>query len=543
MYFFVAKSEGNPTPPSFKPLSQKAQLHQELENRETELQEAHTEIQRLKEKLEAANKTMDKQASEIKRLELNLEARPLPKNKADGPIKPYSGLSRQGKGLRIQKIADTIFTENDILSCEDIEDVFQKLMRKYGHSLPSNQTSGFHPTTTRTPKEERIDAMVDLKMMSHWKLSWRQRELIKRDLIEVGKDFFCATNLVRRLAKELSSMAEYKTLPPSLKIRSHIRVCTNIKQYLETRLVRLVKNGSLLLGPPFNDTIFLCIGGDKGSSLTKLLMFIVNINHSNTINNMMLLGLFEGEDNGENVRAAFGNVQTQLNELKDGVIIQATFHRVKLFAVGDMKWLCSTFGHMGAASSYPCLLCKADHDQVTRSVGRITPRTIVEMTQQGVQFEKLLSATNRTLLSKQFQSIDHPPLFSIEVNNIVPSPLHIILGLGGNLIDSLEREVGALDDSTQSTTCSPKTGIQVVSNLLKIKRKKKTPEEDGSYMEKLQTAYKEAGVDRLTRHHRFVGELNKRKPRENNIKYLNYRESFPQTTFRKRCKNHHRCST
>ena len=58
--------------------------------------------------------------------------------------------------------------------------------------------------------------------------------------------------------------------------------------------------------------------GDKSGLLTKACISIGNVENPNSVNNQVLVCVFDGNDKGENLRKAFsGSVFKQMNQIKE----------------------------------------------------------------------------------------------------------------------------------------------------------------------------------------------------------------------------------
>uniref|UniRef100_A0A915CWL7 Uncharacterized protein n=1 Tax=Ditylenchus dipsaci TaxID=166011 RepID=A0A915CWL7_9BILA len=60
------------------------------------------------------------------------------------------------------------------------------------------------------------------------------------------------------------------------------------------------------------------------------------------------------------------------------------------------------------------------------------------------EFIKELKPAEKTALNRSCKSITKAPLVKINVNCVVPSPLHIILGLGQDLLNLVQKEAKTL---------------------------------------------------------------------------------------------------
>ena len=109
---------------------------------------------------------------------------------------------------------------------------------------------------------------------------------------------------------------------------------THIKELLELRLARLSSSGSLRSDENFGEKIFLCFSGnivllyitknistllrDKGGLSTKVCVSIGNVDDPNSVDNQMLVGIYDGDDKAGQLRKAFSNsVFHQINEISE----------------------------------------------------------------------------------------------------------------------------------------------------------------------------------------------------------------------------------
>uniref|UniRef100_A0A915DU44 Uncharacterized protein n=1 Tax=Ditylenchus dipsaci TaxID=166011 RepID=A0A915DU44_9BILA len=201
-------------------------------------------------------------------------------------MKPYCELTNQGKDARVTKMVEAGFQESDKVTMEDLADVNHRFFQYFNIEQPKKERTPIR-FTDRTPSKDLIDPLLDLKLMTKWKMSWKQRELMKSDLINVlKKDFLAPNHQVRKLIKSLCEKAVYVNKTEQLdstkegvKVFSNatLRLCTNIKEFVEMRLNRLMRNGKLLLDGPFNGKIWLALTGDKGNEVTKLGLIIGNV--------------------------------------------------------------------------------------------------------------------------------------------------------------------------------------------------------------------------------------------------------------------------
>ena len=91
---------------------------------------------------------------------------------------------------------------------------------------------------------------------------------------------------------------------------------------------------------------------------------------------------------------------------------------IELLICGDYKFLCAFYGHQGAASKKPCLLCLAQRPLPKDAAELRTLETIV------------VGQDNFTKL----------PIFPIPMSAIIPPSFHILHGVAQNVLDLVEQK-------------------------------------------------------------------------------------------------------
>jgi hypothetical protein len=406
---------------------------------------------------------LDKANADVYRLMAKCGERVYKSGPDHANFKDYGDLGPKGRWERIKKLVEAIFSHGEKLNKADIDDIHDRLARLFQIPLITPPPTRKFPYSN-VQKQDKLDALADLKMFSALRWSWKQREALKIQLRAAQKDILAPTHAVRDLAQEMSQLAVYEWT-------NGARVIVNLEEYLTVRLQRLANNNKLHFLHQKNE-VWCGVGGDKGGGTVKFILNIANVFPSNSVNNLSILGIYEGSEDAVGLRTAFSHVCGQLSKIKT-VSISNKQYRLRLFPIGDMKFLCSFFGHLGANSAFPCLICTAGQEEIRRSSRvPVKIRNIAEMAKQGQLFQNArpTSQAQRTTLSKAYGSMEHPPLLNIPVTDIVPSPLHIAMGLAQVLVEAIEALMpgGATNPS-------------------------------------LQTAYRAAGVIRLKPHHMFSG--------------------------------------
>lgn len=104
------------------------------------------------------------------------------------------------------------------------------------------------------------------------------------------------------------------------------------------------------------------------------------------------------------------------------ITVGTTELNVEWLICADYKFLCGFFGHQGASSRFPCLMCIAT---------KPLPATSAELR----KLETLRIGEH---------SITAPPLLPIQIESIVPPSFHIMHGVAQSVIDLVEKQ--AIDE-------------------------------------------------------------------------------------------------
>jgi hypothetical protein len=216
----------------------------------------------------------------------------------------------------------------------------------------------------------------------------------------------------------------------------------DIKKVVQYYYTTQEKLGNIQEFEMFQGDILLKLGGDKGGKSTKLCYQIANVVNCNSAEQTQMLSFFEATDSDNNLWDMFSCYTTQFAHLETA---QGGMKNVRKFLVGDYKFLCSVFGHMGAGSKFPCLFCLVPLEHL-RSGDGVPHSPQVRDTEGNFIANEKCGYTHRTLEmfrtdlancrarpgeakdnSKFHNSVYGDILFPVEVDQIAPLPY--ILGL------------------------------------------------------------------------------------------------------------------
>ena len=177
--------------------------------------------------------------------------------------------------------------------------------------------------------------------------------------------------------------------------------------------------------------------------------------------------MFNATDTYSNLSDVFSIYSTQLAELIQlkSILVNGVPKKLRVFLYGDYEFLCKYLGHMGPASSYPCLWCNITLSELRDQNGGIPhcprlkhqgwkknsnwakARSSEQYIQDYADMSSELENSERTITGHMFHSIAKQPLFPMfeDIHHIVPPSLHILLGLVPRYFNLVELECRKLD--------------------------------------------------------------------------------------------------
>jgi hypothetical protein len=250
---------------------------------------------------------------------------------------------------------------------------------------------------------------------------------------------------------------------------------TSLSEHVEHHFKTQLERNNIDFKGDFNNELWVKFGGDKGGTSTKLAVEIANVKNSNSAENTELIACYEATDSRDNMQKVFGMYSEQFINLDNAKIMSADEdgerqHKINKFLFGDYCFLCNVLGHQGASAKYPCIWCIVPLDRLRARDGK--PHTPKLFNNQSKQFDvnedcnfdkrtidmyrcDLASCTldprnngEPTKNGKYHHSVIHDMLFPVSgLDQVVPLPLHICLGLGHDFFQLLESECRSIDKS------------------------------------------------------------------------------------------------
>jgi hypothetical protein len=293
--------------------------------------------------------------------------------------------------------------------------------------------------TDPTPRKKR--PYETLQPTEKWKRRTKAKAAVAQVVNEIGVPLEAIIPTSKPTAAELialstSTRREIRTVS-SLHIQSEHSMIQCKKQ---TAITHATETGTFVNGAYITDPIrfvsvlcaqspFLAVGGDKGDDLTKLgvTYSVRGPTHFRKLPNGKIkkrhpfiqhfapLLVYKGDDDWEDMNtltipsltpftgdsAAFPHIFAILQHLID---------TSKAFLNGDWPFINAILGLMAPSATHPCPICIVSHKNYLHS-------------------SRYRNANDRHSLDRT-----HSPLLTIQPDRIVPTPLHVFLGISNRII-------------------------------------------------------------------------------------------------------------
>ena len=192
------------------------------------------------------------------------------------------------------------------------------------------------------------------------------------------------------------------------------------------------------------DEIWLKIGGDHGGGSFKLALQLANIKNPNSSMSTHLIQLLECKDSVHNLQRVLCPMNEQIKALES---LTWKNKRIRVILCGDYDFELKMFGISGAQSSFPCLWCQASREEIQmqpidRERLNIPSRSLASLRRDNKNFVK---AGCHKEQAKQYHNVTTQPIWDINLDNVTPPYLHILLGIVKKHHDLLEDRCHNLD--------------------------------------------------------------------------------------------------
>ena len=330
------------------------------------------------------------------------------------------------------------------------------------------------PTTRRQHIVQRIGVKQKLRISRHYTLaikealgmSWRQGRKHGKLLKQVGVHLENERS-VRALSKELVS--DFVQVEDRLFIReedSEYRApygrIAGLTSFVDRLLDSYEKQNMLTWHKDTipRDEIWVKIGGDHGKNSLKFTLQIANTDRPNARQNTIVIALAAVRDTHENiVRFLEGGLGDELVALQSH---SWNGKAIKVFLNGDYDFLCKMYGLSGPQGTYPCLWCLMPRRDMNNPADQCQHRSVESLLADNKKFMDEADG-ERKQANKFFNSL-HAPLLRLDLENVCPPYLHILLGVVLKHHKFLENAAHDLDEKVAS---QPDTFLLPLGMLLK----------------------------------------------------------------------------
>ncbi|KAL8595286.1 hypothetical protein ACOMHN_020039 [Nucella lapillus] len=200
------------------------------------------------------------------------------------------------------------------------------------------------------------------------------------------------------------------------------------------------------------DEIWIKIGGDHGGKSFKMMLQVANLANANSKHNTCMFTIVECKDTPENLRRLLVPYKDQLSELET---MQWKEKRTRVFVFGDYDFLTKMYGLSGAQGIHPCLYCTATKSAIQLSPDlnkrNISPRSVVQIKRDYKQYRR---AGKKKKDAQLFNNVVRHPVIDVELEQVAPPYLHILLGIVKKHHDLLEDQCHKLDQQVARSVAS-----------------------------------------------------------------------------------------
>ena len=228
-------------------------------------------------------------------------------------------------------------------------------------------------------------------------------------------------------------------------VQTPVASIEDISDYVTKLLDEHERQGNLTWhdGAIPEDEIWLKIGADHGGGSFKIMLQIANLVNANSKLHTCILAMAECKDSPENMRRLFDPLKDDISDLQT-----MTWHgkSTRLFLFGDYDFLTKSFGLSGAQGVHPCLFCTASKTDIHMppqfTENNFTQRSLCQIKRD---YSKYKHAGKQKSNAKMFNNVIRKPILDIELEQVVPPYLHILLGVVKKHHDLLEADCHSLD--------------------------------------------------------------------------------------------------
>ena len=191
-----------------------------------------------------------------------------------------------------------------------------------------------------------------------------------------------------------------------------------------------------------DNQVWMKVGGDHGGDSFKMWIAPLNVDAPNSpYFTTTLLMCYDCRDSRENLDLLLSPIKLQIDALCK---MRWRGKLVRVFVCGDYDFQTKFYGLSGAKGAHPCLWCcttSAEMQQAPRDPAP-QPRTLDSLKRDN---DKFRAEGGDKTKAKFFNNVIERPIWDIEVEQVAPPYLHIVLGVVRKTIVAMEKECHKLD--------------------------------------------------------------------------------------------------
>lgn len=238
--------------------------------------------------------------------------------------------------------------------------------------------------------------------------------------------------------------------------------------------------------------VTVCIGIDKGGLYTKILMIWMNHRYTQTEDASFMLGIYEGDEEHDYIAQVFGSLMKSFNYPPKNWIVKSkcdqpgvlamkdipkkyysgkcdqckpneqsfpfipriiNINHVEFVYGGDMMAMGTYLGIGAPSSTHPCLCCEQTNAELGAGSGQL--RTLQSLIDNHIKYAAEENKKKPGVAAAAMNVINDPLVFTDIIDNIVPLPLHIIIGIVNRLYSHLEDRCREWDTIYSSSGQTP----------------------------------------------------------------------------------------
>ena len=367
-------------------------------------------------------------------IKLKTRGQPLTFVRTVVPRKNHETLGKTSKNNRRRLINYT----RDVVGCK-IESELSLLPKTRRNSILEK---------AKLNKRIRLNQQQSLALKETLGLSSRKARLMGQSLREFGVHLAGEKKqreMVKEIVKEYVCVKQkhFHTEDLSKITKVSVTRLNNIPQYVDQRLSHLEEKGLLTWhngGIP-EDTILIKIGADHGKNLLKFTLEIVNTHSPNSKLNTIVIGMAAVKDTYENLQTFLeGGLLDDIKRLQGH---RWKGKKIRLTLNGDYDFLCKVYGISGPVGCFPCIWCLIPKHELQKPRQSYETRSLESLAFNYRRFMNAEFGNKKNV--KNFYNCLHEPLLPIELDDVSPPYLHILLGIVWRHHILLKKEAHKLD--------------------------------------------------------------------------------------------------